>query len=114
MDSQGNPVIEDCLKHLFAQYYATPEAMSAFERLYKNTHGLQDRFADFWNVTSFFFKNNPYVLGYDIINEPQTANAYSEPWLYLPGMFDRAVLQPLYQRMNSVIRANDKKKIVFF
>ena len=61
-----------------------------------------------------FFKDNPYVLGYDIITEPLVANVFNEPWLLLPGFFDRMVLTPFYKRMNYEIRTKDQSKILFF
>jgi hypothetical protein len=34
VDSDGNPLIEDCMKNTFTDYYFSPEAMALFERLY--------------------------------------------------------------------------------
>ena len=39
-DSNGWPLIEDCTKNFFAIYYTSPEAISAFERLYDNIDGV--------------------------------------------------------------------------
>lgn len=113
-DDNGDPLISDCLKHDFPLYYTTPEAASAFERLYKNTNGIQDKFLAYWNTVSVFFANNQYVVGYDPLNEPLAANYDSNPEYAYPGVFDREVLQYLWQNVSKVIRGNDKQKIIFF
>lgn len=114
LDSDGNPSIQDCLKHLFALYYSTPEAADAFKRLYKNIDGLQDKFLAYWNVVSSYYVNNNYVVGYDPINEPLPADLYEEPSYAVPGVFDKEGLQPLYIKFNNMLRKNDMKKIIFF
>lgn len=78
-DSDGNPIIEDCLSRSFVDYYSTPEAADGFQRIYENIDGYQDRLADFWYNVSSFFANNSYVVGYDLINEPLAANLYKQP-----------------------------------
>jgi endoglycosylceramidase len=113
-EEDGIPTVDSCLKHPFLGYYSTAEVASAFANLYNNVNGIRDRFLDFWNVTSAAFANNPYVLGYDPINEPFLANFWEHPALLLPGKFDRQVLQSLYQDFNAVVRQNTKDQIVFF
>lgn len=43
---------------------------NAFQELYDNTNGLQDAFIGYWQAVVSVFKNNPYVLGFELINEP--------------------------------------------
>ena len=107
-------MLSDCITKNFAGYYATPQAADGFQRIYENIDGYQDRFAKFWNVTSKFFSNNSYIVGYDMINEPLAANMVTQPYTAVPGVNDLIHLQPLYQRINSVIRENDEEKILFF
>lgn len=38
-DSNGNPLLADCLKRGFGVYYGTPEVASAFDKLYRNIDG---------------------------------------------------------------------------
>jgi endoglycosylceramidase len=98
----------------FVEYFYTPEAGDGYSRIYKNTYNLQDRFNDFWNVTSSYFSGNPYVVGYDILNEPLQADMNTEPWVMIPGVNDYVNLQPLYKRITETIRENDNEKIIFF
>ena len=113
-DSDGNPIIADCLKHMFSDYYMSPEAMSAFNNLYTNQSGLLDHFIGHWQNVAAILGKNPYVIGYDLINEPLAANLYTDPSLALPGRFDRKVLQPLYQKLANAIRQYSAEKIIFF
>jgi endoglycosylceramidase len=55
-------------------FYNTPEAVSGFERLYHNIDGFQDKFFMFWEKVLDTLKGNPYVLGYDVLNEPALSN----------------------------------------
>jgi endoglycosylceramidase len=92
-------VISDCQKNNFALYYSSPESVSAFDRLYSNIDGLQDKFIAYWDTVSSHFAKNKYVVGYDPINEPFVANYFTEPSLVLvPGKFDEDKLQPLHKR----------------
>jgi hypothetical protein len=44
----------------------------------------------YWDKVAATFSNNPYVVGYDPINEPFPSNPYKDPSLvYQPGKFDR-------------------------
>lgn len=113
-DQEGMPTIESCLENMFSDYYTTAEAASAFANLYNNVNGLRYRFLDYWDIVTNTFKDNPYVLGYDPINEPLIANFWKDLTLLLPGKFDREVLQGLYQDFNSVVRRNTKDQIIFF
>lgn len=96
-DEDDNPLIEDCQKNSFPIYYSSPESVSAFNRLYANVDGLKDKFLAFWDAVTKKFSANPYVIGYDPINEPFVSDYFAHPELLLvPGEFDRQVLQPFY------------------
>jgi endoglycosylceramidase len=113
-DEDGFPTIESCLKHVFVEYYFTPEASSAFDNLYKNVNGIRDRFLDYWDVVIDTFKDNPYVLGYNPLNEPFNGNFFKDLTLWFPGALDHKVLQGLYQDFNKVTRRHTKDQIIFF
>jgi aryl-phospho-beta-D-glucosidase BglC (GH1 family) len=57
--------------------------------LYTNKNGLQDKFVAYWDYVASYFAANPYVIGYDPINEPYPSNYNVEPSIAMtPGKFD--------------------------
>jgi len=60
---------------------------------------LQNRVVSLWRVIAERYKNNPYVAGYDIINEPEAPT--------------RAALYSFYQQTIERIREVDNKHILF-
>ncbi len=65
---------------------------------WKHKH-FQDRVVHLWEVMAKRYKNNPWVAGYNLINEP------ADP--------SRQMLMPVYQRLHDAIRAIDSKHILF-
>lgn len=110
----GFPTLESCLKHPFPEYYQTVEASSAFEQLYNNTDGVLDHFLGFWDSVTGYFKGNPYVIGYDVFNEPLAANWWRDISYLFPQKFDREVLTAFYEKANTVIRQHTTEQQVFF
>ena len=117
-DSDGNPLIEDCQKNNFAGYYPSPESTELFERIYYNKapYYLQDKFVSYWKAVAQRFAGNPYIVGYDPLNEPFPANIFADPSLFLvPGKFDTVGLQPLFNRtFVEAYKPADESKIMFF
>jgi len=114
-DSNGDPLIEDCQKRMFTDYYVTKESLTAFNALYKNKHGLQDKFVGYWDATSAALASNPYTLGFDPLNEPFTSNFLTDPHLFVPGVQDRKELAPMYTRIfNEAYTKNDPESIMWF
>jgi len=103
--------LDKCLKNDFENYFFTPETMYEFEKLYTKGHPLNSGFLKYWDGVSKHFKDNQYVIGYDLINEPLPGSALKNPLLYFYA--DRQ-LQALYQQASEVVRKNDKNKIVFY
>lgn len=57
---------------------------------------------------------NPYVIGFDPLNEPYPGDWINSPQLLLPGYFDRYRLQPMYERVFERYYKNDPDSIMFF
>ena len=70
MDDDGNPLVEECTKNNFVDYYTTAESMELFDALYFNTNGLTDKFLAFWDVVAQKFSKNTNIIGFNPINEP--------------------------------------------
>ena len=87
-DDNGDPLITDCQKEDFYKYYLTKQSMAAFGGFFTNKMGVQDKFIAYWDKVSSRFANNPYVVGYDPLNEPFPANPARDPMLLIPGHMD--------------------------
>ncbi len=60
---------------------------------------FQDRVVSLWGVLAKRYKDNPYIAGYDIINEPSAPN--------------KKALHSFYEKAIHEIRENDKRHILF-
>lgn len=56
------------------------------QSLYDNEQQIQDHFAEFWGQVAQRFQGNPYVLGYELLNEPWTGDIYRHPEQLKPSM----------------------------
>ena len=111
----GYPTTEACLSNAFSFYYPTPDVSSAFQSLYTNP-SIRSSFLGYWTVLAQRFRNNPYILGYDLFNEPWAGNLWKDLLLLDPGFADLHVLQELYQDLHTAIRkdGSDQNHIIFF
>lgn len=99
LDENGDPLIEDCLQKMFADYYTTRQSQVAFDALYNNKMGLRDKFVAFWDRSSAEFADNPWVVGFDPLNEPYPGNNANNLYLNIPGYFDKEKLAPMYSEI---------------
>jgi len=106
-DEQGYANITDCNKLQFALYYTTNNVRNAFKSFYEDVDGIAESFTNFWRAVADFFKNEPNVLGYELINEPVSFSATKMN-------IDLEYLQPLYKRTHEKIRQVDNDTIIFF
>lgn len=114
VDENGDYLIEDCLKLMFATYYNTKQSVTGFGALFSNKMNMNDRFVSFWDASSARFASNPYVVGYDPLNEPAAGNPVKDPTLNIPGVMDRKHLQPTYAKVFEKYIANDPEAIQWF
>ena len=109
-DDNGDPLIADCQSRDFYTYYMTKQSIAAFGSFFTNKQGLQDKFVAYWDRVSQRFSGNPYVVGYDPLNEPFPANPARDPMLFFPGNMDKAYLAPMYEKIYAKYEANDSDK----
>jgi len=114
MDSNDDPEVADCQTKNFAMFYNTRESMNSFSALYDNVEGLTDKWVEYWNQTSAAFANNPYVIGYDPLNEPYPGNFARDDKLLIPGHLDAVKLAPMYTSAYEKYIANDPENIMWF
>jgi endoglycosylceramidase len=94
------------------EYSNDPAQKAAWDNLYKDTPGpggvgLQERLAAAEAYVASQFADDPWVLGYDVINEPSAGSA-SEP------AADTSDLGPFEQKLMQSIRTTDARHLVFY
>ena len=66
---------------MFANYYNTKQSAAGFGALFTNQYNMNDKFVAFWDASTARFAGNPYVVGYDPLNEPYNGNNVKDPTL---------------------------------
>jgi endoglycosylceramidase len=92
-----------------------PAVNRAFDNLYANTDGILDEFAEAWSVMAGAFRDHPKMLGYDLFNEPYAGSWF--PTCAQPAgcpLFDRAILQPVLDKLAAGVRTQDPATMVFY
>ena len=85
-----------------------PATMEAYKRFwdYETYPYLQDHYLNAWKQVVKKFKDNPKVLGYDLMNEPHHPDIASS--------FEKKYLNDFYKRIIRGIREIDNDKWIFF
>lgn len=79
--------------------------------LWQHPH-FQDRLTALWEEFARRYADNPTVAGYNIMNEPVNRSSRTAPVLP-PTPSNRPVLNALYRRVATAIRAIDPRHIIF-
>ncbi len=77
---------------------------------YKKRKELQDHYIQSYLKVVEIFKDNPYVVGYDLMNEPHGGRLAKT----LLGGFERRQLDAFYKRIIPAIRGVDTTRYIFF
>lgn len=99
----------------FPANYFLPAASMAFDNFWRNTDGIQEAYAKQLAYVAKRFASEPYILGYDLMNEPWPGSAYAlciSP-LGCPA-FDRNWLQPAMERFAKAVIEAHPTAIPFF
>jgi len=102
-----------------ANYLVMPALQRAFDHFWANDPGpggvgLQDRYAAAWRHVAERFRDNPHVLGYDLLNEPWPGTAWQQ--CANPAgcpAFD-ALMSQFVTRMMTAIRQVDPDTLVYY
>jgi endoglycosylceramidase len=89
-----------------------PATVNAYRNFWQYTDHqyLQDRYILAWLKMVERFKDNPYVIGYDLMNEPHAGVLQNT----INGTFEKHQLTKFYNRLIPAIRAVDSEKYLFF
>ena len=60
------------------------------------------------------FKDNPFVLGYELLNEPWLGDVYKNIEYLYPPYAEKNNLVKLYNYISDRIRSVDKNHIIFY
>lgn len=98
----------------FPMGYWTPENSLVFDEFWANRHRGIDHWASAWQVAAGWWRDQPYLMGYDLINEPWMGLE----WLacFTGGCQNSYVkeLQPAYEKVTRAIRAVDGENVVWW
>jgi endoglycosylceramidase len=99
----------------FPANYFTPACSRAFDNFWGDKAGIWDRYRDAWKAVAARWKDQDYMLGYDLMNEPWpgTQVATCTNPIGCP-LFDTQFLQPLQEHAAAGIRETDTGSIVWF
>jgi endoglycosylceramidase len=104
-----------------ANYIVNGGLQRAFDNFWANTEvegrGLQDAYADAWRHVAQRFRKAPYVVGYDILNEPWPGSAFNSDNCLNPAgcaTFDETTLGPFNERVIDAIRQVDPETLIFY
>ncbi len=94
--------------------YWTPETSTVFDEFWANKHGLLDGWVAAWEVAAREWKHQPYLMGYDLINEPWMGLEWAG--CLVGGCPDsyKKELQPAMEKATRAIRTIDSKNIVWW
>ncbi|HVT21260.1 MAG TPA: cellulase family glycosylhydrolase, partial [Mycobacteriales bacterium] len=111
VDDDGLPFID--LGNFFLNDQ-TPAVQRAYDHLWNDDTGLWHYYAQAWKAVAKKWAHQPYLMGYDLFNEPNAgtqmltcANPLGCP------IFD-ARLQKFYEHMRRAIRTVDRRNLVWY
>jgi endoglycosylceramidase len=98
-----------------ANYFLQPALQAAYDNFWDNTtvagEGLQDWYAAAWAHVASYFKGSPYILGYDLFNEPSPGSSISTCVTGCPAMDDK--LTAFYAKVTAAIRQVNTSTLLF-
>ena len=129
-------------------YLISPAVQHAFDNFWNNSPaadgiGIRTHYINMWKHIASKFADNPYVIGYDVMNEPfpgssgaqiaailgefeknggSISGGFDEAALFgliskivpVTASFEQEILSPFYDELFSSIREVDKKTILIF
>lgn len=96
-------------------YFFSPALQAAYDNFWDNAvvdgKGLQDWYAGAWAHVAAYFENSPYILGYDLFNEPSPGSDIETCAVACPGM--DAKLTAFYAKVSSAVRRVNTTTLLF-
>lgn len=96
--------------------YFTPQLSQAYDNLWAENGPVRDGFRDAWIAVARKWRDQPYSMGYDLLNEPWAGLEY--PTCLIPVLgcesHERNELQPFFEHARVGIRSVDPDNLVWF
>lgn len=98
----------------FPTGYWTPEQALVWDNFFAGKHGHLDAWAAAWKAVASHWKGQPYLMGYDLLNEPSAGTEWSLCMLDgCPDHYTRE-LQPAMNKGLASVRTVDPDNIVWY
>ena len=98
----------------FPTGYWTPEQALVWDNFFAGKHGHLDAWAGAWKSVAAHWKDQPYLMGYDLLNEPSAGTEWELCLLTgCPDHYTRE-LQPAMEKALRKVREADPDNIVWF
>lgn len=94
--------------------YWTPENSLVFDEFWANKHQGLDHWAAAWRIAAGWWKDQPHLMGYDLMNEPWMGLEWASCLTTGCESSIRTELQPAYEKLTRAIRAIDPRNIVWW
>ena len=98
----------------FPMGYWTPEVSTVFDNFWADQGGLLGDWAEAWRLTAQHWRDQPYLMGYDLLNEPWSGNEWETCLLTGCEQTYRTELQPAFERALAEIREVDADGLVWW
>ncbi len=98
----------------FPQGYWTPEVSTVFDNFWADKDGLLGAWAAAWKLVAQHYRNQPYSMGYDLINEPWAGTEWASCLTTGCEPTYAQELQPAMERGLRAVRQADGKNVVWW
>jgi hypothetical protein len=94
--------------------YWTPEVSTVYDHFWANKNKLLDHWVTYWTQVADHYKDQPYSMGYDLINEPWVGREWATCLLGGCGQSYKKELQPAQDKALAGIRTVDPHNLVWY
>src|SRR3954447_10140054 len=98
----------------FPEGYWTPEVSTVFDHFWANKDNLLTGWAAAWKLVAQHYRNQPYSMGYDLLNEPWAGIEWPSCLTTGCAASYSSELQPAMTRGLEAVRRADTKNIVWW
>jgi endoglycosylceramidase len=98
----------------FPEGYWTPEVSTVFDHFWADKGGLQTAWAAAWRLIAQHYRNQPYSMGYDLLNEPWAGLEWPSCLTTGCAPTYSSELQPAMTKALRAVRQADRSSLVWW